>query len=217
MVGRIISRGFSDDNASIGIGSLIIFISLILVAGITASVIMQTMNSLQQRALTTGQESIRDIADGVKVTHVAGYSNGSKITQLALFISPIAGSNGIDLTYTSVTISDTATEVILSYNSSCFSGNASGGLFGTVNSSNLTTTTYGVIVIRDIDNSCSSSTPLINNDDLVVILVNTTKCFNGISTRTKISGKVIPEHGVNGVIAFTTPSAYVDNIIDLQP
>ena len=90
MTNRIFNRDFSNTDASIGVGSLIIFISLILVAGITASLLMQTMDSLQKRALSTGQESLRDIADGLKVIHVTGYSNGSKITQLALFISPIA-------------------------------------------------------------------------------------------------------------------------------
>ena len=56
----------------------------------------------------------------------------------------------------------------------------------------------------------------INNDDLVVLLVNTTKCFSGISTRTEVFGNVVPEQGMNGVIAFTTPSSYVDTIIDFQ-
>ena len=216
MMYKLIARCFSDEIASIGVGSLIIFISLILVAGITASVIMQTTNDLQQQALTTGQESISNIADGIEVVQVSGYSNGSKITQLALFISPIAGSDEIDLTYTTVTLSDTAKQVVLSYNNTCFSSNLSGGLFGALNSSNLTSTTYGIIVVRDVDSSCSSTTPSINRDDIVVILVNTAKCFNGIPPRTKISGKVIPEHGVKGIVIFTTPSAYVDTIIDLQ-
>jgi len=44
-----------DTNASIGIGALIIFIAMILVAGVTASVMLQVMNSMQQQALNTGQ------------------------------------------------------------------------------------------------------------------------------------------------------------------
>lgn len=85
-----------------------------------------------------------------------------------------------------------------------------------MNASNLSSTTYGIIVIRDVDSSCTSITPSINGDDLVVLLVNTTKCFTGISTRTEVSGRVIPEFGMRGVIGFTTPSAYIDTIIELQ-
>jgi len=46
----------SDENTAIGIGTLIIFIAMILVAGIAASVIIQTMNTLQQQqAMETGE------------------------------------------------------------------------------------------------------------------------------------------------------------------
>jgi len=205
-----------NGEGSIGVGSLIIFIAMVIVAGVAASMLIQTMDSLQQQALSTSQESLRDVANGLKITHISGYSNGTKITQVAFFISPVAGSNGIDLTYTTVVLSDTNNQVILSYNSTCYSEDTSSGLFNSINSSNLSSSTYGIIVIRDIDDSCTFSTPVINDDDLVAILVNTTKCFNGLNTRTKIQGRIIPEAGVATAFMFTTPSAYVDTVIDLQ-
>jgi flagellin FlaB len=175
------------------------------------------MNSLQQQAVQTAEQTVGEISSGLKITHISGYSNGSKITQLAIFITPTAASSDIDLTYTYISLSDTNNQVVLTYNSSCFSSSVSNGLFSTLNSSNLTATIYGVMVIRDVDNSCSFSTPTINNEDLVVILINTSKCFSGISTRTEVTGSVIPEKGFAGLIGFTTPSAYVDTIIELYP
>jgi len=206
-----------NKKASIGIGSMIIFIAMILVAGVTASVMIQTMNSLQQQALKTGEETVRDISSGLKVTHVTGYHNGSKITQIAIFLVPLAGSSEINMTYADISLSDTASHVILSCNNSCFSSSISNGLFNTLNASNLTATTYGIMVVRDIDGSCSSATLTINDEDLIILLVNTSKCFSGISTRTEIFGEVIPEYGINGIISFTTPSTYINTIIDLQP
>lgn len=188
-----------------------------LVAGITASVLIQTMGSLQEQALQTGTETIRDISTGLKVTHVSGYSDGSTITQLAIFITPIAASDDMDLTYGYISLSDSTKKVILNYSNTCFNSSVTNGLFSTMNASNLTATTFGVIVVRDVDTSCSSTTPVINNGDLVVLLVNTSKCFSGISTRTDVSGNVYPEYGISGVIAFTTPSAFSNTIIDLQP
>jgi len=190
---------------------------MILVAGVTASVMIQTMNSLQQQAMKTGEETVRDISGGLKVTHVTGYHNGSKITQIAIFLVPLAGSGDINMTYADISLSDTTSHVILSCNNSCFSGNISNGLFNTLNASNLTANTYGIMVVRDIDGSCSSNTLTINDEDLIVLLVNTSKCFSGISTRTEIFGNVIPEYGISGIISFTTPSAYINTIIDLQP
>lgn len=198
-------------------GSLIIFIAMILVAGITASVLIQTMNSLQEQALRTGMETIQDISAGLKVTHISGYNNGSEITQLAIFISPIVASGDIDIAYTYISLSDSSKNVILNYNNSVFNSSVSGGLFGTLNSSNLNSDEFGLIVIRDIDSSCGSSLPIINNGDLVVMLINATKCFLGINTNTDVSGNIYPEHGISGVIGFTTPSTFTNTIIDLQP
>ncbi|HEC82251.1 MAG TPA: flagellin [Thermoplasmatales archaeon] len=206
-----------NTKASIGVGSLIVFIAMILVAGIAASIIIQTMNTLQQQAMNTGRETLRDIAGGIEVTHVSGYISNSKITQLAIFITPIVASEDIDLTYTYISLSDSTKKVILNYDNTCFSSSVSNGLFGTLNASNLTATEYGIMVIRDIDGSCTASSPTINENDLVVLLVNTTQCFSGINTRTDVFGTVNPEYGVTGVISFTTPTAFVETIVDLQP
>ena len=205
-----------EKNAAIGIGSLIIFIAMILVAGIAASVIIQTMNTLEQQALKTGQETLRDVSGGLRVTHVSGHNSNSSIDQIAIFLETTAGSYEMDLNEAYISLSDTSKQVILNYTTDCFSSNVASGLFGTLNSSNLTSTTFGIMVIRDADTSVATTSPVINNDDLVVILVNTTACFSGISTRTEVFGDIIPEQGMDGIISFTTPSAFIDTIIELQ-
>jgi flagellin FlaB len=204
-------------NADIGIGSLIIFIAMILVAGIAASVMIQTMNNLQQQAVKTSQETIRDVSSGIKVTHVSGYVRNSKITQLAIFISPTAASEAIDLSNTILSLSDSTNKVVLNYTSQCFSASASNGLFGTLNSSGLTASRYGIIVIRDADGSCNALKPIVNDEDMVVLLINTTTCFSGIGSSVQVTGEIYPEFGISGRIGFTTPSSLVSTIVDLQP
>ena len=205
-----------ENNAAIGVGALIIFIAMILVAGIAASVILQTINSLQQQALITGEQTTRDVSTGLRVTHVSGHKDGSTLDQIAIYIRPTAGSQPLDLTYAYITLSDSDSELILNYTTSSYASSISSGLFGTLDESILSASTYGIMEIRDIDNSSTSSSPIINDDDLVVLLVNATECFSGIGTRTEVSGKVVPEQGISGVISFTTPSAYVNTIIELQ-
>ena len=210
-------RGFnSNDKAAIGIGTLIIFIAMIMVAGIAASVIIQTMNSLEEQALSTGRETMREVSSGVRVDQVTGYYNGSKISQIAIFLRTVAGSEDVDLTYAFVKLSDTSKQVMLNYTTAGFSTTISNGLFGTLNSSLLSSTTYGVMKVRDIDNSCTSTNPTINSDDLIVLIVNTSKCFSGIDTRTDIVGEIVPEYGMSGVINCRTPSAFIDTIVELQ-
>ena len=190
---------------------------MLIVAGVVASVLIQTMNSFQQQALKTATETIQSISSGLKVTHISGYYNESVITQLAFFVTPIAGSESIDIKYTYISISDSTNKIVLGYSNDSFSSSVSNGLFGTLNAGNLTSSTFGVMVIRDIDSSCSTNTPIINNGDLIVLLINTTACFSGIDTNTDVSGNVVPENGISGSIAFTTPNFFSTTIIDLYP
>ncbi len=201
-----------------GVGSLIIFIAMILAAGIAASVLLQTMNNLQQQAVKTGQETLREVSSGIQVTHVSGFSDGTAITQLGIFIQTTAASEPIDLSKTVIALSDSSRKVLLDYSSTCYNGSASNGLFGTVNASKLNATTFGLIVIRDIDGSCSKETPVLNDQDIAVLLVNTSKCFtDGIGSRVEVSGSIYAEYGASGYISFVTPSSLRSSIVDLQP
>ena len=207
---------FNDDHASIGIGSLIIFIAMIISAGVAASVVFQTMDSMQQQALETSRETIKDISSGVRLTHVSGYVSNNTISQLCFFLKTTAGSEAVDLSTARLQLTDSEKMPILQFDNQSFSFTVSNGLFQTLNTSNLSNNEFGLIVIRDLDSSCTSNTPVINDNDLVGILINTSSCFEGISTRTTVTGKIVPESGISAIISFTTPSAFTDTIIDLN-
>lgn len=190
---------------------------MVLVAGIAASVLIQTMNSLEEQAMRTGLDTMREVSSGLKVTQISGYVTGSKITQMAIFITPIAASEYIDLSSTYISLSDSNTKVILNYTNTVFSATVSNGLFSTLNAALLTSSTYGVLVIRDTDGSCTASNPVINSGDTVALLVNASKCFSGgIDIRTQVFGSVNPEYGISGFIKFTTPHAFPTAIVELQ-
>tara|TARA_B100001778_G_scaffold330514_1_gene333145 strand:- start:777 stop:1472 length:696 start_codon:yes stop_codon:yes gene_type:complete len=60
----------NDNIGSIGIGAMIVFIALILVAAVASAVIIQTGEKLQQNAQQTGSDTQREIAGKINIKKV---------------------------------------------------------------------------------------------------------------------------------------------------
>jgi len=217
-----ISKIFSKKNVgSMGIGAMIIFIAMVLVAGIAASVLVQVANQLQMQALYTGQETIQEVATGISVVDIEGHvttaANG--IDQLTISVRGRAGSGEIDLSETIIELANNESKIILTYNSDEHNTSpaSDGGVFNT-STFNLAANEFGIIVIEDADGSCgTAATPIINKGDLVMLTIAADQTFNpGIAVRTDIWGNVIPEIGSWGIISFRTPATYIDEVYDLQ-
>ena len=219
----------NKDVGAIGIGAMIVFIAMVLVAGIAASVLIQTSTTLESQALATGRDTTDEVSSGIAVFDILGYAqNSSDISKLAIGVRPRAGSDGIDIGETYVELSDTTVKVVLNYTTSYFT--EPDGLSDIFAASffpddvwayhewqNTDASMFGVLVIEDADNSITGSTVVvINRGDKIYLGVNATGCFNDISERTDIWGIVVPELGSPGVISFRTPASYTDNVMDLQ-
>jgi len=203
--------------ASIGVGGLIIFISIVLVAGIAASILIQTSTNIESQATSTGQKTKSEVSAGLSVYSVEGYAApGEDISKLAIMIRPLAGTEGVNLLSTYLELSDTNKKVILNYSTSFYS--KPDGLSNIFNANVYpdVASQFGLIILEDFDDSISQLNPVVNRGDKVYICLNVTASFNDISENTDVWGRIVPEVGHVGVINFRTPNTFVDNVMELQ-
>ena len=216
-------RNFNDDDeAVVGIGTLIIFIAMVLIAAVAASVLIQTSENLQQRAMAVGKQTTRDVSSGIKVVGMTGYTNAAKtkIEYLAISVQPRAGSYDIDLNATNLYIQyDKQTVVSLDYSDGdvVMGSVNSSGVFHTLNHTNLSATDFGVIALRDSDSSITSTYGM-STKDLAVIIINITAILpdtSGLATGEELTGNIIPEIGATGTFLITAPNSYPHRIVEL--
>lgn len=227
------------DIGDMGIGAMIVFIAMVLVAGIAGSVLVQTANRLEMQAMATGQQTTAEVATGIRIADIEGqktlrpirynsttglilgggsldaWLNETRMQNMTITVAPRAGSLDVDLFQAVIEISDSNSKCILSYNSDQYQDLvATTGIFGT-DAFDLLPDEFGVIKLQDADNSCSANAPVINRGDKIMLTINLSACFFGLPERTDIWGMVIPEEGAPGIYAFRTPSAYTASVYDL--
>jgi len=215
------------DVGAIGIGAMIVFIAMVLVAGIAASVLIQTSTKLESQAMSTGQETIAEVSTGLAVFDIMGYATGvtANLSHLAISVRPRAGSTEIDLSTTFLELSNTNYKVVMKYRDATTSNwwdepTGLDDIFG-AGCFPIDADDFGILVLEDADASCSESNPVINRGDKVMLCVCTNTSFNisgslGILERTDVWGGIVPEEGSAGVVAFRAPAAFNDNVMDLQ-
>jgi flagellin FlaB len=91
------------DRGQVGIGTLIVFIAMVLVAAIAAGVLVNTAGFLQATAEDAGQESVDKVTNRVEVLNTHGTVGSSDdIANMTLTIRLAAGSSAVDMNSTSI-------------------------------------------------------------------------------------------------------------------
>ncbi len=190
-----------DDSGDVGVGTLIIFISMVLVAAVAAAVLIYTTGALQQKATKTSKEATQQISSNIIVEKVMGdrgVSLNATLDTLLIRIKPDVGTTSIDLRQVIITVMDKDYRYDLNYG-----GN------------------YSAIAVRDEDQSFNASTPVLNSGDLVEIQIN-----NSISGMSQIQLQprktfwlsLNQETGQAVNLEITTPNSYgVYRYVQLYP
>src|SRR5659263_195324 len=104
-----------NERGDIGVGTLIIFIAMVLVAAVAATVLIYTTGALQQKATKTSKEATQQISSNIVVEQVLGdrgeADNGTmnqSISNLLIRLKPDVGTTSIDLRQVIVTVMDSS-------------------------------------------------------------------------------------------------------------
>jgi len=104
-----------NEDADVGIGTLIIFIAMVLVAAVAAAVLIQTSGVLQQKATTVGKEATSEISSNLKIISIIADVVGEEATNLTFSVEISAGGNPIDINKTVVKYIDDTNAVLLTF------------------------------------------------------------------------------------------------------
>jgi len=98
-----------EERGQVGIGTLIVFIAMVLVAAIAAGVLINTAGFLQTQAEATGEESTAQVSERLQVVSQSGtigvdigVDDEDGIDELEFVVSMAPGADSIDLSETSV-------------------------------------------------------------------------------------------------------------------
>jgi len=92
-----------DERGQVGIGTLIVFIAMVLVAAIAAGVLINTAGFLQSSSQATGQGASDATSNRVQVVSATGsYLDNSEVGVVDLVVKRGPGASNIDLSTTTI-------------------------------------------------------------------------------------------------------------------
>ncbi|MHB1492156.1 MAG: flagellin [Thermoplasmataceae archaeon] len=226
----------ADSDAETGIGTLIVFIAMVLVAAVAAAVLVTTAGNLQTRATATGSQTINQVSTGLVITSIWGNNSyvtspeAGNITQVAIIIQPNSGSGDINLANTTISLTYQGSSAILTYDSAAYTNVANTSAKLSSGTANLFTKSYfkalgsastqfGILVLKDVSGSFDSSYPVLAQGDEVALLINVTAVFSltnsGLKPGQLVTGSIVPQTGAAAIIEFTTPLAFTSKVLQL--
>ena len=108
----------TERRGQVGIGTLIVFIAMVLVAAIAAGVLINTAGLLQAQAQQTGEETTAEVSNVIQIGSVVAKDTGSsgKLDQINASIRLASGADPINVSKASYTLATAGNASVVSGN-----------------------------------------------------------------------------------------------------
>ncbi|MUV86046.1 flagellin [Natronomonas sp. CBA1123] len=178
-----------DDRGQVGIGTLIIFIALVLVAAVAAGVLVQTSGLLQSQAESTGEDAQSEVGNQISVVGATGTVSSSNVSQVDLVVKKSAGSDPIDLSDATIEYTSSSASATLTH-------------AGSTSANEFTTSKI----------SGDSSTVLTNTGDRVEVSIDaaTIEGDNGIAEGEEVQLRIVDQSGATTIYGVNVPDSLGD-------
>lgn len=193
----------------IGVGILIIFIALVLVAAVAATVMIFTAGNLQNRGLGTGKDAEKGVTSSIEVVSLMGSNGaiGKDLEHFEIFVRLAPGSDPIKLNTTLIIIDTEAVTQVIDFNA-------------TSNQFPTGTTTYNIEYLKRGPDWLGG---FLHRGDTAKIRFNyyeiadPTATTGGVSENKQMRIKIIPIRGTAALVEFKTPDRIVVERFTLWP
>lgn len=192
-----------NEQAQAGVGTLIIFIAMVLVAAVAAAVLIQTSGVMQSKSTSTTKEAAAAISENLVVEAVDGVSDSSAALNVVNITIRIA-AGGSDLDLSKVLVKVKAQSYAYSNGS-------------------LTSNYFRVVPLRDPDNgtlgtvgsAVGSSNPVLKPGAIIRLDVNVSG--TSLTSRSPVTFGLTPEKGTTYNLPLTLPAIGPSTIVAIYP
>ena len=205
------------DDAEVGTSSLILFITMIIIATVAFSSLMASTSVLQKSVDIAAKESKQRVSSAIYIDEVVGFRSknndtselSASIQRIDLYLSLSASSQPIDMSQTKFLVRSKSNSAIFGYD-------VTGG------QTKADSVYFIMEAIADTDDSMNATVPSMSYGDIVRIVISTADnsyCADALADvdlcsptglrvqpYDDVSITVIPEKGIENSVSFNVPS-----------
>jgi flagellin FlaB len=188
----------NDKRADMGVGTMIIFIAMVLVAAVAASVLISVSNTVREQAQSTGDQAITNVASGFIVQDVVGQikADMTSMSNVTIYMRLASGSPNINMDNVMISVTTTADSNYLSLNEAARTTPLADTNFGfekTLNVQDYEANVFG------------------QGDLAKITIIGLAIGFNELVTI-----KIVPAYGQMNLITFVSPEQYSSEFLTMS-